>query len=79
MKKIDFIHEEMEDTDIILFGLDNPQKFNSNSWADIAVAAGVFSSKSQARKNGWGDNLKSGFQQKHLKNKNILISVLNIF
>lgn len=80
MNEIDFIHENLPKEDDQLFGLTNPEVFFSgNTWADIAVMAGLFKSKSQAKKNGWGDDLEPGLQQKTLKKKRLLITVLNEF
>lgn len=79
MSSFDFIHAALPKSDIELFGLDNPEMIPNSDWADIAVKCGLFPSKTQARKNGWGDQLKPGFQEKVLKKKRITVTVLNWF
>lgn len=79
--EIDFIHPKLSASDAELFGLDNPRPMPETfkEWSDVAVHLGIFNSKTEAKKNGWGDKLVPGFQQKFLKKKRILITILNWF
>lgn len=75
---MDFIHGDLPESDIQLFGLDSPKKLHAKTWQDLAVECGVFQSKGQAKKNGWQGEIPSGFSQRTAGKKGV-ITVLNWF
>ncbi len=60
--EFDFAHKKETEEDIELFGLDNPMRFDDGAtMAHLMHQAGIFSSVSQARKNGWNKPVPNGF------------------
>jgi|TARA_B100000959_G_scaffold170001_1_gene178015 hypothetical protein len=60
--EFDFAHEKETEEDIELFGLDNPIRFGDGTlMAHLMFKVGIFSSVSQARKNGWDKPVPLGF------------------
>ena len=56
--------------------------FDDATWADLAVSLGIFPSKGQARKNGWGQELPHGLTNRQQKKGAFVkrdIWVLNAF
>ena len=79
--EINFVHPSITDKDITLFGFDDDIEnvLIQEHWlmAHIMVEAGLFSSVSNARKNGWNKPIPKGFWQKKVGKRKILISILN--
>lgn len=80
-----FIHENNPDTDRDLFfgpltATDQFHVFDDTfRMDDIAVVAGLFPSKNQARKNGWAGDIPSGFTLKIFGKHRKIIAILNKF
>jgi hypothetical protein len=71
------------DLDLFFGPLENDDIFvvfpADTKFPDVAVAFGIFSSKSQARKNGWGGDIPNGFWDKERIGKlNHRITILKI-
>ncbi len=75
---VDFVHPDLPFTDIALFGLDGPLPLRVKDWPSLAVEAGVFSGKSEAKRDGWNGEIPSGVSQRKAGKKGI-ITVLNYF
>ena len=76
----DFVHPSITDKDIRLFGFDDAEIIPiQEHWlmAHIMVESGLFSSVSNARKNGWNIPIPKGFWQKKVGKRKVLISILN--
>ena len=85
-----FVHEshrDSEDVELFLGPFADGERetivwFTHADWSDIAVAVGIFPSKSQARKNGWGEPLEKGLSDRQQKKGKFVkrdIWVLNEF
>ena len=69
----DLFFGPLEDDDVFIVFPDDTK------WQDIAVAFGIFGSKSQAKKNGWGGDIPDGFWNKEKIGKlNHRITILKI-
>ena len=76
----DFVHPSITDGDLEMLGFDeNINTLIEDHWtmAHIMHSAGIFSSVGQARKNGWNMPIPTGFWQKQVGKKKILISIFN--
>ena len=76
--ELNFVHPSISDKDVELFGFDDIVSIQEH-WlmAHIMVEAGLFSSVSNARKNGWNIPIPKGFWQKKVGKRKVLISILN--
>jgi hypothetical protein len=80
-----FISEKMTESDKELFfgPIEKNDKFIvfPENWtmADIVHAAGIFPSRTQARKNGWDKPIPLGFQDMFLTKRKIRVTILNDF
>ena len=76
--ELNFVHPSISDKDVELFGFDDNVSIQEH-WlmAHIMVEAGLFSSVSNARKNGWNIPIPKGFWQKKVGKRKVLISILN--
>jgi hypothetical protein len=76
-----FVHPDVSDSDRELFGFNDGDElwFSSRAWslAHVMHAAGIFSSVSQARKNGWNNEIGSGFSQFIVGKRKLTVSILN--
>ena len=66
MNEKDFVHSSITQGDLEMLGFDeNPLTLIEDHWtmAHIMHSAGVFSSVSQARKNGWNKPIPNGFSE----------------
>ncbi len=84
--EFNFIHESrtQEDKESFFGPLeptDGPFIVFNDKWtmADIVVAAGIFPSKSQAKKNGWDKPIEKGWSQFVLTKRKIKVFILNYF
>lgn len=77
--EFEFVHEDVSEADIELFSMskDATRFDDSFKMEDVAVAVGIFPSKGQARKNGFGGELKEGFTDMVKTKKRINITILN--
>ena len=83
--EFNFIHEKLPESDKELFfgPLSDDDSFitinDKTTLAEITVAAGIFPSKSQAKKNLTNTELTSGWSQLIIGKKKVKINVLNWF
>tara|TARA_R110000824_G_scaffold227156_1_gene414969 strand:+ start:328 stop:588 length:261 start_codon:yes stop_codon:yes gene_type:complete len=78
--ELNFVHPSISDKDVELFGFNDIDNVSiQEHWlmAHIMVEAGLFSSVSNARKNGWNIPIPKGFWQKKVGKRKVLISILN--
>ena len=80
MNEKDFVHSSITQGDLEMLGFDeNPLTLIEDHWtmAHIMHSAGVFSSVSQARKNGWNKPILKGFSKFEVGKKKTLVSIFN--
>ena len=80
MNEKDFVHSSITQSDLEMLGFDeNPLTLIEDHWtmAHIMHSAGVFSSVSQARKNGWNKPILKGFSKFEVGKKKTLVSIFN--
>jgi hypothetical protein len=75
----DFIHSDLPESDVRLFGLDDPSILLATDWESLAVECGLFPSKGQARKAGWAGPIEPGFSLRTIKKRRFTVTVLNWF
>jgi hypothetical protein len=79
-----FIKTDRETDKDLFFGpLKEDDQFidilNNWSMADIMFLAGIFKSKTEARKNGWNKSIEKGFSDFYAGKLRTRITILNIY
>jgi len=80
LNAVNFVSPGRSDKDIEAFWMDDIENTPiQETWimAHVMAEAGIFSSVSQARKNGWNKPIPKGFWQERIGKKKILITILN--
>lgn len=85
MREFNFVHEDvlLKDIEAIFGPLEEDEEniiFQDEfMMEDIWVKAGLFPSKSQARKNGHSGPIQKGFQDLWKKKKTLRVTILNVW